>query len=247
MRSIYSARNGMIAQQRRLDVIGNNLSNISNEGFKKSRADFQDCLYQTIRRPVLPQDNLNLRMGHGTIIGSTTRIMDAGKMIQTGQNTDIAIEGKGFFAIETQDGGPVYTRDGTFKADAEGFLVAQDGAYVLDNNYDRIYVGDSNFECDNNGNIMVDGQVSAVLGVFNCNNPKGLTAVSGDRFAISDNSGNMEQSQGHIVRQGYSEGSNVELEKEMTAMIRAQRALSLASRAMTTADNMDAQANQLRQ
>lgn len=247
MRSIYTARNGMSAQQKRLDVIAHNMSNINTDGFKKSRVDFEDCLYQTIRRVVQPQDDLNLRMGYGTLVGSTTRIMDDGKMLQTGVNTDIAIEGEGFFAIETLAGDVAYTRAGSFSVDSEGFLVAQDGAYVLDNNNDRIYVANSNFECDAKGNILVDGEVTAVLGVYNCVNPKGLTAVGTNRFVVSDNSGPMEQGENFTLRQGYSEGSNVQLEQEITAMIRSQRALSMASRALQTADNMDAQANQLRQ
>ncbi len=247
MRSIYSARNGIMSQQKRVDNIANNLANINNEGYKKTRIDFEDCLYQTIRRAVLPQDDLNLRMGHGTIVGATTRIMDEGKMLMTGKNSDLAIQGEGFFAVEDPNGNVLYTRDGTFNVDSEGFLVASDGAYVLDNNYDRIYVANSKFVCDANGNILADGEFSATIGIFNCVNPMGLESASGDRFAVSDNSGEMVAEDGYQIKQGYAEGSNVEMEKEITALIRAQRALSLAGKALTTADNMDAQANQLRQ
>ncbi|MBQ9625469.1 MAG: flagellar hook-basal body protein [Clostridia bacterium] len=248
MRSIYSARNGIIAQQTRLDTIGNNLANINNEGFKKSRIDFEDCLYQTIRRVEQPQDDLNLRMGHGTKVGATTRLFTQGKLLMTGNNTDIAIDGKGFFAIENPNGVVQYTRSGTFAVDRDGFLVdGGDGSYVLDSNYDRIYVANTNFGCATNGALTVNGEETVSIGIFDCMNPQGLELVGADRFAVSENSGAMNAANRFTLRQSYVEGSNVELEKEITAMIRAQRALSLAGRALTTADNMDAQANQLRQ
>lgn len=247
MRTIYSARNGMMAQQKRIDVISNNLANINNDGFKKTRIDFEDCLYQTIRRVQQPQDDLNLRMGHGTIVGATTRLMDAGKLLMTGKSSDIGIEGDGFFAIQNPTGGIQYTRSGSFNIDSEGYLVCSDGSYVLDNNYDRIYVKNSNFVCGQDGTIAVDNETTTRIGMFNCINPQGLTAVGGDRFEISENSGEMTAvNDGFKLRQGYVEGSNVEMEKEMTNLIRAQRALSLASKALTTADEMDGQANQLR-
>lgn len=246
MRSIYSARNGIMAQQKRVDNISNNLANINNEGYKKTRIDFEDCLYQTIRRVEQPQDDLNLRMGHGTIIGATTRIMDEGKLIMTGNNPDLAIEGDGFFAVENSNGNIQYTRSGAFNVDSEGFLVCSDGAYVLDDNYDRIYVADSEFICSSDGSILVNDEMTARIGIYNCINPQGLTAVGADRFEVSENSGPMGAEDNFKISQGYVEGSNVEMEREITALIRAQRALSLAGKALRTADEMDAQANQLR-
>lgn len=246
MRSIYSARNGILAQQRRVDNIANNLANVNNEGFKKTRIDFEDCLYQTIRRVELPQDDLNLRMGHGTIVGATTKIFDQGALNMTDKSSDIAIEGDGFFAIQNPTGEIVYTRDGTFNVDSEGFLVCSDGAYVLDENYDRIYVADSKFTCGVGGNLTVEGEAGATIGIFNCINPQGLEAVGADRYRVSENSGAMEAEDNFKLRQGYKEASNVDYGTEVTQLIRAQRALSLAGKALTTADEMDAQANQLR-
>ena len=246
MRSIYSARNGMIAQQRRVDTIANNLANINNDGFKRTRMDFEDCLYQTMSRVIQPQDDLDMQMGHGTIVGATTKIMDAGNLLMTESTTDLAIEGDGFYAIESTTGEIVYTRNGSFSVDGAGFLVCSDGSYVLDENYDRISVGTSRFTCGMSGEITVDGRQITRIGIFNCINPQGLEAVGTDRFAVSANSGDMVAENNFKIRQGYLEGSNVKMEEEVTLLIRAQRALSLASKALTTADEMDAQANQLR-
>lgn len=246
MRSIYSARNGMIAQQSRVDTIANNLANINNDGFKKTRMDFEDCLYQTMARVIQPQDDIDMQMGHGTIVGATTKIMDAGVLTMTEADTDLAIEGDGFYAVENPTGEIVYTRNGSFSVDAQGYLVCADGAYVLDENYDRINIGSATFTCGVSGAITVDNQVVANLGIFNCINPQGLEAVSTDRFMVSANSGDMVAEDNYKIRQGYLEGSNVKMEEEVTLLIRAQRAMSLASKALATADDMDEKANQLR-
>ncbi len=247
MRAIYTAKNGLISQQERIDTIGNNLANVNTTGFKSTRIDFQDCLYQTIGRVIQPQDDMNMQMGHGTIVGASTMYFTQGKLLQSGLNTDIAIEGDGFFAVQTPSGQVQYTRDSHFSVDVDGSLVANDGSYLLDTEGNRITGLDSNFVCETNGNIVLDGQVVATVGIFDCQNQMALTPSGGNRYVESENSGAMElQTQGYDLRQGVYESSNVDLATEMSNLVRAQRALSLSSRALTTADEMESQAINIR-
>ena len=253
IQSTYSARSGLIAQQQRLDTIANNMANLSTTGYKSVRADFKDALYQTMARPVQPQDGLNLQKGSGVLLGATTRDFTQGTPQMTGGALDLMLSGDGFFCVQDIDGETVYTRDGTFVLSVEEggtFLVTGDGRYVLDKNGQPINIktaATADLSIQANGTIYntATGEELGQLGIVTFVNRQGLMARSGNRFEATESSGEPIESTA-MVRQGYVESSNVDLASEMVRMIRTQRAFSLTSRALTTADEMDSAANQIR-
>ena len=132
IRSLWISKTGLDAQQTQLDVISNNLANVGTTGFKRSRAVFEDLLYQTVRQPGAPssqqtQNPSGLQIGTGVRPVATARIMSQGNMQQTGNPLDIAINGQGFFLVRMPDGANGYTRDGSFHVDAQGQLVTSNG------------------------------------------------------------------------------------------------------------------------
>lgn len=247
MRSVYSASNGMGTLQRRIDNVANNLANINTIGFKSSRTDFKDMVYQSIYREGVWNADNNLQMGHGSLVSQVVRNMSQGRITQ-GDTYDVAIEGEGFFAVRVPDGSTYYTRDGSFQIDHNGQLLTSRGESVLDVNGNAIVPGTSQYEIDKNGNVIVGGATVAKLGIFTCDNPKGMQALGDNLFEPTANSGGIRPAaQGsYKTLQGYYEGSNVDMAQEFTYLIRSQRAMTMVSRALQTADEMDARANALR-
>lgn len=233
------------AQQKRIDIIADNLANINTFGYKSVRADFRDALYQTMLRPVQPQDNLNLLKGHGVLLSATNRNFTSGAMLNTGLGTDFFLEGKGFFAVQDANGQISYTRDGGLKISVENngnFLTTQDGAYILDINGNRIQMQGNADDLRVNSAGMVseaENPAYAQIAVYSFTNVNGLSAIGNNRFVETAASGQATLDDITEIRQGYIENSNVEMADEMTKIIRAQRALQLASKALTTADQMD--------
>lgn len=244
--AIFTAKSGIRSQQTRLDVIGNNLANVNTVGFKTVRVDFKDAIYQTLRRPVQPQDELNLELGHGTLVGATYRDFRVGQVQVTNNITDIMLTGDGYFAVETASGETQYTRNGALALSNEEdglYLVTGYGAYVLDTNGERIAIPGSSTELviDQQGLVSNGSEDPPVaqIAVYRFDNMPGLQAVGESNFIPSVISGEPKLVSGEdIVRQGAIEMSNVELANEMTRMIRTQRAFQLSSRALTTADQM---------
>lgn len=264
--SNFTARSGLIAQQQRLDVIANNIANINTVGFKQQRAEFKEMLYQTQSRVEQPQDEVNMQKGHGVLLSATSRSFVQGAMQMTGLSLDFALEGDGFFTVEDANGNIRYTRDGSFSISMEedgNYLVTGAGYYVLDTEGERISIQDVN---ESEVSVSQDGTITIVkntpatdtepakqerieagkFGIVKFINRSGLDAVSTNLYAETTNSGEPEEDTETTVLQGYSEMSNVDLPTQMVQMIRAQRALSLASRALTTADEMDGKAIQIR-
>ena len=248
MRSVYSAANGLSTFQKRIDTVAHNLANVNTVGFKSSRLDFKDMVYHNIYREGVWNPNNNLQMGHGSTVSQIVRNMEAGKTLP-GDMYDVALEGEGYFAVRMQDGQIAYTRDGTFQVDHNGQLLTSRGQAVLDMNGNNIVLGTSQYEIDKNGMITANGLTVAQLGVFVCDNPKGMSAMGDNMFQPTANSGGMAQAPIGSFRtmQGYYESSNVDMAQEFTYLIRAQRAMTMVSRALQTADEMDARANALRQ
>lgn len=260
MRALWTASTGMAAQQANIDVISNNLANVNTTGFKKSRSDFEDLMYQTIRQAGAttgPDTQLptGLQMGSGVRQVATTKQHTEGSLQQTGNSLDVAIQGEGFFQITMPDGTLAYTRDGSFKKDSTGRIVTAEG-YPLE---PEITIPDNATDIS----ISSDGRVSATipnqtapqdLGQIQTArfvNPAGLdslgqnlyreTAASGT--PTPDNPGN--NGNGTLV-QKYLEMSNVQVVEEMVNMIVAQRAYEMNSKAITTCDDMLSQAANLK-
>ncbi|MDL2237824.1 flagellar hook-basal body protein [Christensenellaceae bacterium OttesenSCG-928-K19] len=240
MQGTYTAALGIYSQQQRLDTIANNISNVNTLGFKNSRADFKDALYRQMQRPEDPQ-TLNLLKGHGTVVSGFVQSFSQGQMMD-GTETNFYIEGQGFFAVQNAAGETLYTRDGSFVRDNDGYLVTSGtGYYVLDTNGQRIAFP-ADVQCSTNGSLFIGESETPYtqLQVVDFPNRQGLEAVSNNMYMVSDASGAPRAAATDIkIHQNTLEGSNVELADEFSRMIRASRIFQLCSRALSTADSMD--------
>ena len=259
MRALYTAATGMQAQQLNMDVISNNLANVNTTGFKRSRADFQDLLYQEMKPAgtTVAQGSTRptgLEVGLGVKPGSTETMFDQGVFQNTGNQLDVAIQGNGFYKVLLPDGTSAYTRDGAFKMDKDGKLVNTDGMAVqpeinIPANATNVAVGS-----DGTVSVTIPGQQNPskigqiMLTTFA--NPAGLQHLGGNNFkdtgasgAASDVTPGTEGS--GTLSQGVLEMSNVQIVQEMVNMITAQRAYEVNSKAITTADSMLSTANNL--
>ena len=259
IRSLWTAASGMAAQKLNMDVIANNLANVNTAGFKKSRADFVDLLYQNLRSPGATTSSggevpTGIQVGMGTRPVSVQKIFSQGDYVQTKNQLDIAVEGKGFFKILT-NGEELYMRSGAFKMDSEGYIVTSEG--------DRLQPEFSvptdtvAFTIDPGGAMeamAADGQTvlaTAQLTLHNFANPAGLLSVGGNRFSPTGASGDPVEGNPGIdgmgtVAQGYLEMSNVDVVEEMVNMIAGQRAYEIASKSIKAADEMMQMANNIR-
>lgn len=260
MRALWSAASGMKTQQDNMDVIANNIANVNTTGGKKQRAEFQDLIYQTMRAAGAPSgDNAQypeaLQVGLGDRLSATNRIFTQGNLQSTGNPTDIAIQGEGFFAITLPDGTTAYTRDGAFKLDSERNLVTTDGYQLATAiqfpegaTSDSITIAeDGQVSCVVNGQTQTVGNIQLTRFV----NPSGLTAMGKNLFIQSDASGEpIEGTPGQdgagTLMQDTLEMSNVQIAEEMVNMIIAQRAYESNSKAITTSDSMLEIANGLK-
>ncbi|MDW7674562.1 MAG: flagellar basal-body rod protein FlgG [Bacillota bacterium] len=265
LRALYSASSGMRAQQLNLDTISNNLANVNTNGFKKNRVDFQDLLYRTIQEPGLANTSgqmtpTGIQVGHGVRAAATPVDFTQGSLKETTNPLDLAIEGEGFFMVELPDSTIAYTRDGSFKMDAQGYLVTNNGYYVLDEGLAPIYISEDPVK---NIGVASDGMISvlfpgedvpeeiAQIGMTRFPNPTGLDKVGKNLYRATEAAGwpvegiAEEEGMGSIV-QGFLEMSNVQIVVEMVDMITAQRAYEINSKAITTSDEMLQLANNLK-
>ena len=260
MRALWSAASGMKTQQDNMDVVAHNLANVNTYGAKKVRAEFHDLLYQTLRPAggnsgPDSQYPTGLQIGLGDRLAATQRIFTQGNLQATGNPTDIAIEGEGFFRIEMPDGTIAYTRDGSFKLDSNRRLVTTDGYPEADNitidqnaSNDSITISGTGLVSD-----VVDGQTNEVgqITITRFVNPAGLTAIGKNLFIETEASGEPldgnpgEDGAGTLV-QSVIEMSNVQVVEEMVNMIVAQRAYESDAKAITTSDSMLEIANGLK-
>jgi len=251
------AASGLRNKQLRLDSIAHNVANTNTHGYKNARLDFKDSLYTNGITPGParnPQENQ--QKGHGLLTNAITRDFKPGIIERTERELDFAIEGEGFFAFSNPAGGIFYGRSGVFHRSVEAggtFLVNGQGLYVLDVNEDRIELpfGTSTVASDVDGTLrFLDGNNNllgtATLGLFTFRNLKGLESSGDTMFSETGVSGERRPAENILLRQGVLEASNVSLGDEMTRVIRTQRAFQLASRALTTADDMEGIANNMR-
>jgi len=247
---------GLFHQQRRIDTIANNVANANTVGYKNSRLDFKDALYTTGVTPGparTPEGNQ--QKGHGVLITAISRDFKPGSMERTDNPLDFAIENEGFFAFENPDGGILYGRNGAFSLSVEAdgtYLVNGQGLYVLNENEERITIpfGITQIIGDLDGTLrFMNGDVEVgrdVIGIYTFRNLHGLEASGNSTFTQAPSAGERLQANDAVLRQGVLEISNINLAEEMTRLIRTQRAFQLASRAVTTADEMEGIANNMR-
>jgi len=242
----------MDAQQTQMDVISNNLANVSTNGFKRSRAVFEDLLYQTVRQPGAQSSQQTelpsgLQLGTGVRPVATERIFTQGNLQETGNDKDVAIQGDGFFQVLLPDGTTAYTRDGSFQTDNQGQLVTSSGyvvqpAITIPADAQKITIGrGGTVSVTQPGNTAATQVGTLQLATFI--NPAGLESKGENLFVETAASGspntNTPGSNGAgLLVQGYTETSNVNVVEELVNMIQTQRAYELNSKAITTSDQM---------
>jgi flagellar basal-body rod protein FlgG len=252
MRSLYTASTGMLAQQLQIDNTSNNIANVNTIGFKSSRAEFADLMYQTLEyagtgTSQITKSPTGIEVGLGVRPTAITKIFTEGNLKQTANNLDVAITGKGFFKIELPDGTESYSRNGAFKLDENGTIVNSDGyrlipEVVVPNDATDISIG-----TDGIVSVIQPGQTQATqigqITTTNFINPAGLHSLGDTLFLETEASGiPIEDTPGlnglGILRQGFVELSNVQLVVELTELITGQRAYEADSKAITTSDEM---------
>lgn len=269
VRSLWSAATGMIAQQTNIDTIANNLANVNTTGYKTEVAGFKSLLYQTMQTATTTANGdskpTSAQVGLGVRNTSISSIFKEGSFKSSESDTDFAIDGKGFFALDGDDGNTYYTRNGNFylstNNDGGLTLCSAEGFAVLDVEGEPIEFDDDYFASqltvseegqfyypDANNNLQPLG---IVIGLYQFNNPTGLMKVGSSMYMETDASGEAlneieEPVERSSIVQGYLESSNVQVVDEMVNMIVAQRAYEMNSKAITTSDEMLQQANQLK-
>lgn len=252
IRSLWISKTGLDAQQTQMDVIANNLANVSTTGFKRSRAVFEDLLYQTIRQPGAQSSQQTqlpsgLQLGTGVRPVATERIFTQGNLQQTGNDKDVAIQGQGFFQVLLPDGTTAYTRDGSFQIDSQGQLVTASGfpvqpAINIPNNAQSLTIGrDGTISITQPGSAATTQIGALQLATFI--NPAGLQGKGENLYVETAASGaantNTPGTNGSgLLSQGYIETSNVSVVEELVNMIQTQRAYEINSKAITTSDQM---------
>lgn len=260
IRALYTAATGMQAQDLNISVIANNLANVNTNGFKRSRADFQDLLYQTLRvvgtlSEAGNQVPTGVQLGLGVKTAATQKIFLQGDFIQTQSELDMAIEGKGFFQLSQADGTIGYTRSGSFKLDNTGAIVNSDGLPLSPSI--TIPSDALSISIDSQGGVSVTqpGTTAPTLvGTIQTAsfiNPAGLNAIGRNIFLETDASGSPTTGTPGVdergtTQQGFLELSNVSVVEELVNLITGQRAYEINSRAIQAADEMLQTANNLK-
>lgn len=259
MRSLWIAKTGLDAQQTQLDVITNNLANVSTNGFKRARAVFEDLLYQTLRQPGAQSSQQStipsgLQIGTGARPIATERIQTQGNLNQTSNPLDIAISGQGFFQVQMPDGTLGYTRDGAFQKDAQGQLVTSNGypvqpAITIPANAVTVTIGRDGVVSATIAGSSAPTQIGTLqLATFV--NPGGLQSAGENIYQETAASGTPTPNTpgingAGVLNQGYVETSNVNVVEELVSMIQTQRAYEINSRAIQTSDQMLGKLTQL--
>lgn len=269
MRSLWTAASGMKSQQSQVDTISNNLANVNTTGYKKERLEFKSLLYETMQKATTDADGagrpVNLQVGHGVRPVATLKNFSTGNIDMTHNSLDLAINGKGFFAIQGPNEEEVYTRDGSFKTsvvDGELMIVTSDGYPLLGIDDEPIYIPENvsiedltiteegvlQYIDEDQELVELDNQIKIVQ----FSNRAGLEAMGQNFFKVTLASGepiievDEELQNPSRIVQGALESSNVQVVEEMVKMIIAQRVYDINSKAIQTSDDMLAIANQLK-
>ncbi|AVD88273.1 flagellar basal-body rod protein FlgG [Pseudomonas sp. SWI44] len=252
IRSLWTAKTGLEAQQGQLDVIANNLANVSTNGFKRSRAVFEDLVYQNVRQPGA-QSSTDTRLPSGLQVGTgvrqvaTERLHTQGNLEQTSSSKDLAINGLGFFEVDMPDGSTAYTRDGSFQLDANGEMVSSNGykltaGITIPANATSISISSDGIVSVTTPNSSASTQVGQLNLALFVNNA-GLQSIGQNLYLETDASGTATETTpglngGGTLSQGYVETSNVNVVEEMVGMIQTQRAYEINSKSVETSDEM---------
>ena len=261
MKALYIASTGMAAQERNVEVISNNIANMRTTGYKRQRAEFQDLLYQQLRRAGASTSEqgtvapVGIEIGSGVKTAATPRVMSQGTPLLTEKELDVAVRGEGFFVVQMPDGRTGYTRDGSFERGPDGQLVNVDGYEIqpgitIPENATQVSIsadGIVEVFLDNNTAPTQVGQLQLARFV----NKAGLASIGDNLFLETVSSGPAQQGVPNSdgvgdLLQGYLESSNVNSVTEIADLIAAQRAYEMNARVISGADQMLQATSQLR-
>jgi flagellar basal-body rod protein FlgG len=253
MRALSIAATGMAAQQTNVDVISNNIANMNTIGYKRQEANFEDLLYEDVKRPGAQSSDTGtviptgIQLGAGVETGSVYRITSQGVMTNTGNQLDVAINGSGYFQVLLPSGETAYTRAGNFSLSPNGVLVTSDGYTVLPQTTIPSTATQVSISASGLIQVTLPGQVPTSqvgqLQLANFANPAGLEAMGSNLFLQSGASGapvtgTPTATSFGSIQQGFTEASNVDSVTEISNLIIAQRAYEMNSKVVTTADQM---------
>ncbi len=253
MQALQTAATGMLAQERRTEVIANNLANMNTTGYQRRRIEFNSLIYKNSPRPDTPQSSPNdlvaggIHSGLGVKAAATYRITEQGFLKKTDNPLDMAVRGSGYFQIQLPNGETAYSRDGNFQLDPEGQIVTQDGFPMQPGI--NVPTNTQNISVNASGEVIakIPGQENpAVVGIVQIAlfaNAGGLSPLGDNMFSATEQSGqptvvNPGQGGSGSLLQGFVESSNVNPIDEITKLIKAQRAYDMNSKVMSTADRM---------
>lgn len=251
MRSLYTASTGMYAQQLNVDTIAHNIANVNTTGYKRQRLEFQELLYQIIRRPTVSDDliePLGISIGLGVKPSAIDSMNGQGNLLPTDKPLDVAISGgEAFFRLYDADGEELFTCDGSFKLDTDGNIVTSSGNMLA--GVEPLQDGAYNIFIDRDGRVTYmtlgsDENIEAGrLELVTFINPSGLEKVGGNLFRATDNAGepsdwDPEEDSTISLLSGYLEASNVQIVEEMVELITAQRAYEINSKVIQSVDEM---------
>lgn len=236
LRCFYTAGTGMLVQRDRMDVLANNLTNVETTGYKSDNlisSTFQDMILTRLNDPgIVSVSTIVGPLGTGTHIEEVSTSFEQGSVEQTGRSCDFALEGEGFFAVDTTDG-ERYTRDGSFAVTDTGYLVTSEGRYVQGSN-GRIYVGSDSFKVDGQGNVYVEGALTDKMKIVTFAD---LTALRKEGSNLYNAQGQQAQASGDVtVVQGSLEGSNVDTAEELTKLLSVSNAYQINQRVLGLVD-----------
>lgn len=261
MKALGTAATGMMAQQLNVNVISNNIANASTTGFKSQRASFQDLIYESVQREGAATSEqgtyrpVGVDVGLGVQTAGTVRLNTQGGLVQTENQLDLAVDGRGYFIVNMPDGSTAYTRDGSLRLNGEGQIVTQQGYEVspgiaVPDNTQSVEVSQSGIVSAYVGGDTVPVEIGQlVLATFI--NDAGMHPLGDNLLEATVASGDPVQSNPGdtatgFLRQGYLENSNVNIIQQITDLISAQRAYEMNSKSIETADQMMSTANQIK-
>ena len=259
IRAMRTAASGMLAQQTQVDTIANNIANVNTAGFKGNRVNFQSLLYTTMKEPgaATASDSrapTGLQIGSGTEVAGSVKLHLQGELELTGNPLDIAVQGDGFFQVDLGNGELRYTRDGSFRRDANGDMVTVSGFLLADNinipdDVTAVTIGQ-----DGTVEGTIPGQTAqsnlGTISVWRFPNPAGLRAEGSNLYSATASSGTETQATAGqdgagFIRQSFLERSNVSVVNELINLIQAQRNYEVNSRTISVSDEMLQQVSQL--
>jgi len=256
--ALWVSKTGLAAQDKAMATVANNLANVNTTGFKKSKPEFQDLLYQTTRTAGAETGAGNqlptgVQIGHGSRLVATSKIFTTGELTQTQEQMDVAIKGDGFFEVQLPSGDRAYTRDGSFKVGPTGQIMTSDGL-VVQSGFQPVPPGTTNIDISVTGEVTYtgpNGKTNFRLQLTRFANPSGLDNLGHNLYRENTASGPAEigapgENGFGETNQYYLELSNVKVVEEMVNMILAQRAYEINSKAVQASDEMMQMSNNLR-